>query len=119
VHYRGSSARKEGGGVGVHPLDVAAGPGCSLPKVSGYLPFTKKAADAMADVMAKDPRRKVAVDQLQFSRGQSPIQTLPRAVDIYYDAMVQVMNLKADPKVSMPQIQKQIQQIIVEEGLKK
>ena len=26
-------------------------------KVSGYLPFTKKAADAMADVMAKDPRR--------------------------------------------------------------
>ncbi|MEW5719661.1 MAG: ABC transporter substrate-binding protein [Chloroflexota bacterium] len=88
-------------------------------KVSGYLPFTKKAADAMKDVLDKDPRRKIAIEQLAWSRGQSTIQTVPRAVDVYYDAMLQVLNLKADPKTLMPQIQKQVQQILVEEGLKK
>lgn len=88
-------------------------------KVSGYLPYTKKAADSMKDVMDKDPRRKVAVEQLAWSRGQSTIQTVPRAVDVYYDAMLQVLNLKADPKTLMPQIQKQVQAILVEEGLKK
>jgi len=87
--------------------------------ISGYLPFTKSAATAMTDLLNKDPRRKVAVDQLAWSRGQSNLQTVPRAVDIYYDAMLQSLNLKADPKVLMPQVQKQVQAILVEEGFKK
>jgi sn-glycerol 3-phosphate transport system substrate-binding protein len=86
---------------------------------SGYLPYTKKSAAAMADVLAKDSRRKIAVDQLTYSRKNSPSQTVPRANDPFYDAMLQIMNLKADPKVIMPQIQKQVQAILVQDGFKK
>jgi sn-glycerol 3-phosphate transport system substrate-binding protein len=87
--------------------------------VSGYLPFTKASATAMADVFNKDPRRKIASEQMAWSRGQSPLQGVPRAVDIYFDAMLQVFRSGADPKTLMPQVQKQVQAILVEEGLKK
>ncbi len=86
---------------------------------SGYLPFTKASAAAMSDTLGKDPRRKIAVDQLTYSRTNSPTQTVPRAADPFYDAMLQVFNLKADPKVIMPQVQKQAQQVLVQEGLRK
>lgn len=86
---------------------------------SGYLPYTKQSATAMADVLAKDSRRKVAVAQLEYSRGNSPTQTVPRVNDPFYDAMIQICNLKADPKVIMPQIQKQAQAILIQDGFKK
>lgn len=86
---------------------------------SGYLPYTKASAAAMADVLAKDSRRKIAVDQLAYSRSNSPTQTVPRVNDPFYDAMIQICNLKADPKVIMPQIQKQAQAILIQDGFKK
>jgi sn-glycerol 3-phosphate transport system substrate-binding protein len=87
--------------------------------MTGYIPFTKSASTAMADVFAKEPNRKVAVDQMAWSRPQSSIQTVPRAVDTYFDAMLQVFQGNADPKKLMPAVQKQVQQILVEEGFKK
>jgi hypothetical protein len=73
----------------------------------------------MADVFAKEPNRKVAIDQMGWSRPQSSIQTVPRAVDTYFDAMLQVVQGNADPKKLMREVQKQVQQILVEEGFKK
>ena len=88
-------------------------------QITGYLAFTKKSAAFMADFLAKNPRNKVAVDQLAWSRGQSNIQMVPRAVDIYFDAMLQVLQGGKDPKTLMPEVQKKVQAILKEEGLKK
>jgi sn-glycerol 3-phosphate transport system substrate-binding protein len=87
--------------------------------LTGYLPFTKAAGGAMADVFTKEPNRKVALEQMAWSRPQSSIQTVPRAVDAYFDAMLQVFQANADPRKVMAQVQKQVQQILVEEGFKK
>lgn len=86
--------------------------------VSGYLAFTSSAAEYMADFLAANPRRKVAVDQMAWSRPQSNIQTIPRAVDIYYDAMLQVLQGGADPATLMPEVQKQVEAVLVEEGFR-
>ena len=88
-------------------------------QMTGYLPYTKGAGAAMADLLAKEPIRKVALDQMAWSRPQSSIQTVPRAVDVYFDAMQQVLQGNADPKKLMPQVQKQVQTILVEDGYKK
>jgi sn-glycerol 3-phosphate transport system substrate-binding protein len=91
----------------------------SVAQMTGYLPYTKGAGAAMADLLAKEPSRKVALDQMAWSRPQSSIQTVPRAVDVYFDAMQQVLQGNADPKKLMPQVQKQVQTILVEDGYKK
>ena len=88
-------------------------------EMTGYLPYTKGAGAAMASLLAKEPNRKVALDQMAWSRPQSSIQTVPRAVDVYYDAMLQVLEGNADPKTVLPQVQKQVQTILVEDGYKK
>ena len=95
------------------PEEIAA-----LDQASGYLTFTKSSTSAMGSFLQENPNYKVAVDQMEWSRPQSEIQTVPRAVDIYYDAMLQCLALKADPKVLMPQVQKQVEAIVIEEGLK-
>jgi len=88
-------------------------------QTTGYIPFTKAASAAMADAFAKQPNLKVAVDQMAWSRPQSEVQTVPRAVDIYYDAMLQVLQGNADPRKLMPQVQKQVAQILKEDGFAK
>lgn len=88
-------------------------------QMTGYIPYTKGAGAAMAALFAKEPNRKVAVDQMAWSRPQSSIQTVPRAVDVYFDAMQQVLESDADPKRLLPQVQKQVQTILVEDGYKK
>lgn len=96
------------------PDQVAA-----VAKATGYIPFTKPAAAALADVLAREPNRKVAVEQMAWSRPQSSIQTVARAVDIYFDAMLQVLQGNADPTKLMPQVQKKVKEVLVEEGFTK
>jgi sn-glycerol 3-phosphate transport system substrate-binding protein len=88
-------------------------------EMTGYLPYTKAAGAAMADLLAKEPNRKVALDQMAWSRPQSSIQTVPRAVDVYFDALQQVLQGGGDPKKLMAEVQKQVQTILVEDGYKK
>lgn len=88
-------------------------------ELTGYLPYTKAAGAAMAPLMAKEPYRKVALDQMAWSRPQSTIQTVPRAADVYFDALERVLQGNADPKKLMPEVQKRVQTILVEDGYKK
>lgn len=88
-------------------------------KATGYLTYTKKSSEKMADFLASNPRYKVAVDQMAWSRPQSNIQTIPRAANIYFDAMLQVFQGGKDPKTLMPEVQKQVQAILKEEGFRK
>ncbi len=87
-------------------------------KATGYLCFTKKASELMAPFIKENPRYGVGVEQLQWSRKQSTIQTVPRAYDLYYDAMLQVLQGGKDPKTLMPEIQKKVEAVLKEEGLK-
>jgi sn-glycerol 3-phosphate transport system substrate-binding protein len=90
-----------------------------IAQATGYIPFTKAASATMKDFLAKEPNRRVAVEQVAWSRPQSNIQTVPRAVNIYYDAMLQILQGGVDPRKLMPQVQQQVKQVLVEEGFTK
>ena len=89
-----------------------------IAQATGYIPFTKAASAAMKDFLAKEPNRRVAVEQMAWSRPQSNIQTVARAVNLYYDAMLQVLQGSADPRKLMPQVQQDVRKVLVEEGLR-
>lgn len=88
-------------------------------KATGYLTYTKASSAKMADFLAQNPRYKVAVDQMAWSRPQSSIQQVPRAANIYFDAMLQVLQGGKDPKTLMPEVQKQVEAVLKEDGYKK
>ena len=89
-----------------------------IAQATGYIPFTKSASAAMKDFLAREPNRRVAVEQVAWSRPQSNIQTVARAVNSYYDAMLQVLQGNVDPRKLMPQVQQEVRKVLVEEGFR-
>jgi len=86
---------------------------------TGYLPFSKSMAAFIAADLEKDPRRKVAVEQLTYSQPESEIYEVKRAFDTFRDTFANLVESQGDAKVVLPKLQKDLETIIKEEGLKK
>jgi len=85
-------------------------------KLTGYIPFTKSAAAALADFLDADPRRKVAIEQLEFSRWHMRIHTLSRAAQAMRDAWDEIMQTDVNVRQRLEQLQEECVQITIEEG---
>ena len=109
---------QETGRVGIHPLHAAAGERRVHRAGDRLHPVHQGGLDGHEDFLAKEPNRRVAVEQMAWSRPQSNIQTVARAVNLYYDAMLQVLQGNVDPRKLMPQVQQAVRKVLVEEGLR-
>jgi sn-glycerol 3-phosphate transport system substrate-binding protein len=87
--------------------------------MTGYIPYTKAAAAEMAPLMEEDPRRKVAVDQLAWSRGNSEVLAINRSKVPVVEQTTHVIQSDTDPKTAMEKLQVQVTDILIDEGLQK
>lgn len=88
-------------------------------KVSGYIPFTKAAATELAPVFKDDPRKQAAADQLAWSRGQSEVLRVTRSLVQIVERSAALIVGNDDPKTVLDKLQKDVEAIMKEEGLRK
>lgn len=86
-------------------------------ELTGYIPITPGTEAALADVIAADPRRQVAIDQLAFSRWHMKVHTIARAAQEMWNAWTEVVQTDIDATQRLVQLQDDVVAIVREEGI--
>ncbi|GIK71430.1 MAG: ABC transporter substrate-binding protein [Chloroflexota bacterium] len=86
-------------------------------KLTGYIPITTGTEAALAEVIAADPRRQVAIDQLAFSRWHMRIHTIARAAQEMWNAWTEIVQTDIDVAQRLQQLQNDVVAIVREEGI--
>jgi hypothetical protein len=84
--------------------------------LSGYIPITEPAAAAMADILADDPRRQVAVDQFEFSRWHMAFHTLAPGEQALANAWTECVQTDVNVQERLEQLQAEGIEIVREAG---
>ncbi len=88
-------------------------------KMTGYMPMTAGTVKAMEAFLNEHPEQKVSIDQMAYARGQSELNASGRGNSEIQKIYERILIGNEDPAVLLPEAQKLIQQIFVEDGLKK
>ena len=84
---------------------------------SGYIPLTQSTADAMSEVLEAEPRRRVAIDQFEFSRWHMRVHTVARANNELQDAWNECVQLDIEVQPRLDELQETVIAILEEEGI--
>lgn len=84
--------------------------------LTGYVPIQKDVEERMADILAADPRRQVAIDQFEFSRWHMKIHTVARASQEMKDAWDECVSTDVNVKERLERLQRTCVEIAKEEG---
>jgi len=85
-------------------------------KLTGYIPITPETEKSMAPVIEADPRRKVAIDQLAFSRWHFRVHTIARAQLEITSAWDEIIQTNVNVKDRLTKLQNDVVKIVKEEG---
>jgi sn-glycerol 3-phosphate transport system substrate-binding protein len=86
-------------------------------KLTGYIPIQDDVGAAIADVIAADPRRQVAIDQFDYSRWHIRIHyTSSRAQQAVWDAWDEAVQSDIDIGERFARLQEEVCQIAKDEG---
>lgn len=86
-------------------------------RLTGYIPFDPAVEKRISDLLQADPRRKVAIDQLQYSRWHMKIHTLARAAQEMWDAWTECVQTDVNVKDRLRRLQEACVKIAKEEGI--
>ncbi len=85
-------------------------------ELTGYIPIRASVQEALADVLASDPRRQVAIDQFEFSRWHMKIHTVARASQEMKDAWDECITTDVNVAERLQRLQQTCVEIAIEEG---
>ena len=85
-------------------------------KLTGYIPIRASVQEALAEVIADDPRRQVAIDQFEFSRWHMKIHTVARASQEMKDAWNECVETDVNVADRLERLQQTVVEIAIEEG---
>lgn len=85
-------------------------------ELSGYIPITAPTAEAMADILAADPRRQVAIDQFEFSRWHMRFHTLAPGEQALGNAWTECVQTDVNVQERLDQLQAEGIEIVREAG---
>lgn len=85
-------------------------------ELTGYIPIRQSVEEALADVLEADPRRRVAIDQFEFSRWHMKIHTVARASQEMKDAWDECVETDVNVKERLERLQQTCVEIAIEEG---
>jgi sn-glycerol 3-phosphate transport system substrate-binding protein len=85
--------------------------------VAGYIPLTESTTEAMADLLEAEPRRRVAIDQFEFSRWHMRVHTVARANNELQTAWNESVQLDIEVQPRLDQLQTTVAEILREEGI--
>ena len=85
-------------------------------RLTGYIPIRASVQEALADVLAADPRRQVAIDQFEYSRWHMKIHTVARASQEMKDAWDECITTDVNVAERLQRLQQTCVEIAIEEG---
>lgn len=85
-------------------------------QITGYIPLTDGVREAMADDLAADPRRQVAIDQFEFSRWHMKVHTLARAAQEMKTAWDEIVLTDVNVAERLQRLQDTVVEVAREEG---
>lgn len=85
-------------------------------RLTGYIPFDPEVEKRMADLLEADPRRKVAIDQFEFSRWHMKIHPLARCAQEMWDAWTECVQTDVNVQERLKRLQDACVKIVKEEG---
>ena len=86
-------------------------------KLTGYIPIQTDVEEAVADVIAADPRRQVAIDQFEFSRWHMVTHfSSARAEQALREAWNEIIETDIDPQERLERLQGDVCRILREDG---
>jgi sn-glycerol 3-phosphate transport system substrate-binding protein len=83
---------------------------------AGYIPLMQSTTDAMADLLDAEPRRRVAIEQYEFSRWHMRVHTVARANNELQSAWNESVSLDIEVQPRLDQLQETVVEILREEG---
>jgi sn-glycerol 3-phosphate transport system substrate-binding protein len=83
---------------------------------AGYIPLTQSTTDAISDLLEAEPRRRVAIDQFEFSRWHMRAHTVALANNEMQAAWNESVSLDIEVQPRLDQLQATVAKILVEEG---
>lgn len=90
-----------------------------IARATGYVPFTKAAEALYAPDIKEDPRRKVAIEQLDWAKPHVSVIRFMRTQQPLVEEAKNAVQSDVDPKRVAKKLQKEITDILKEEGLLK